>query len=315
MSSETQAPLKRGRTASSKSRGFESPSEELSHVANLVERRRVQNRISQRNYRNKIRNRLEKLEAMVETSKAQRSPSAHSPSASGETIEAGPSNPPNQDHTMRDSPPSTVPHTCMCTFRDAELLGLSGEDFETACSCGGVEDVHRSLSESLSPFSTFVDTTGPDSMFINLPSPESLHCNTPTTTFQEDFLQLGSVSAGSSLSEHTTNSASHSREASLVSLDQPRTPPIQQPYERSSFPFHVPMGYQMVPMSYAAPADRIGGQPWSPTPMNYPPGIRPVMPSTSMPHYILVPTPMMMVPMQHSIPSQHQGPIQPPTRP
>ncbi|KAL9595340.1 MAG: hypothetical protein Q9219_006494 [cf. Caloplaca sp. 3 TL-2023] len=48
------------------------PSEELSQVAGLVERRRLQNKISQRNYRNRIRDRLEALEALVDnTSKGQ----------------------------------------------------------------------------------------------------------------------------------------------------------------------------------------------------------------------------------------------------
>ncbi|KAH9877672.1 hypothetical protein J1614_002889 [Plenodomus biglobosus] len=291
MSSETQAPLKRGRTSASKNREFESPSEELSHVASLVERRRVQNRISQRNYRNKIRNRLEKLEAMVESNKVNESPSVQSPSVS-EPMESQPSTIHKQEQTLRDSPIRAVPQACICTFCDAELLGLSGEDFESGCSCGGVDDMHQSLSDSMSPFSTFVDTTSPNSLFTSLPSPVSLHCSMPSTASQEDFLQLGGVSTGSSLSEHDTNSRPRGREASL---DQPTTPPMQQPYDRSSFPFHVPMGYQMIPMSYTAAAshagcaaqDRNGQQPWTSAPMAYSPGIRPALPSTSVQHFII----------------------------
>jgi hypothetical protein len=49
MSNDTQPLPKRGRTVSDLE--YQSATEELSRVASLVERRRVQNRISQRNYR------------------------------------------------------------------------------------------------------------------------------------------------------------------------------------------------------------------------------------------------------------------------
>lgn len=90
MAPSGQTSSKRMRTGSDGSQRPLDPSEELSQVAGLVERRRLQNKISQRNYRkfdlavpsqiivlivksgNRIRDRLEALEALVDnTSKGQ----------------------------------------------------------------------------------------------------------------------------------------------------------------------------------------------------------------------------------------------------
>ncbi|KAL9004710.1 MAG: hypothetical protein Q9188_002485 [Gyalolechia gomerana] len=72
MAPSSQTSSKRMRTGSDGSQRPLDPSEELSQVAGLVERRRLQNKISQRNYRNRIRDRLEALEALVDnTSKEQ----------------------------------------------------------------------------------------------------------------------------------------------------------------------------------------------------------------------------------------------------
>ncbi|MCJ1260753.1 hypothetical protein MMC22_000615 [Lobaria immixta] len=71
MSSKSALPTKRARTSAGSANSPKSPrdaSEELTQVTNLIEKRRLQNRISQQNYRNKIRVRLEKLEALVDAS-------------------------------------------------------------------------------------------------------------------------------------------------------------------------------------------------------------------------------------------------------
>ncbi|MCJ1380004.1 hypothetical protein MMC17_003107 [Xylographa soralifera] len=90
MSVSRQPVTKRARTVSTDPKAQQDLTEELSQVADLVEKRRLQNRISQRNYRtrlaespyilqtalanvklgNKIRDRLEKLEALVDASAA-----------------------------------------------------------------------------------------------------------------------------------------------------------------------------------------------------------------------------------------------------
>ncbi|MCJ1317820.1 hypothetical protein MMC15_003147 [Xylographa vitiligo] len=70
MSASRHSVTKRARALSTDPKAQQDLTEELSQVADLVEKRRLQNRISQRNYRNKIRDRLEKLEALVDASAA-----------------------------------------------------------------------------------------------------------------------------------------------------------------------------------------------------------------------------------------------------
>ncbi|KAF7507273.1 hypothetical protein GJ744_010707 [Endocarpon pusillum] len=65
MRSTPQSPAKCRRTATSEAQDHRDFGEEFLQVAGLVEKRRLQNRIAQRNYRNKIRDRLEALEALV----------------------------------------------------------------------------------------------------------------------------------------------------------------------------------------------------------------------------------------------------------
>ncbi|KAL8721230.1 MAG: hypothetical protein Q9225_002042 [Loekoesia sp. 1 TL-2023] len=80
MPSSSQPSSKRMRTQNNDAQRPLDPQEELSQVAGLVERRRLQNKISQRNYRNRIRERLEALEALVDnTAKGQTANSSKSP--------------------------------------------------------------------------------------------------------------------------------------------------------------------------------------------------------------------------------------------
>ncbi|KAL8944143.1 MAG: hypothetical protein Q9216_000648 [Gyalolechia sp. 2 TL-2023] len=104
MAPSSQTSSKRMRTGSDGSQRPLDPSEELSQVAGLVERRRLQNKISQRNYRewntttvlkashsficlgNRIRDRLEALEALVDnTSKGQGATNGSKASANART--------------------------------------------------------------------------------------------------------------------------------------------------------------------------------------------------------------------------------------
>ena len=184
MSTETGTqppPIKRGRTAASE-REYQSPSEELSQVANLVERRRVQNRISQRNYRNKIRSRLEKLEALVESNKAAQKEAAaalngSTPAgtpAAGETSTVRPrvlSDPTlpatdsySQPEAARLSRPSSLSF-CKCMLEPASFLNISGNELMPMCHCGQqAKDMNAQSSgqglDSMTPVSQYMDGIG-----------------------------------------------------------------------------------------------------------------------------------------------------------
>ena len=130
MSSTSQPQPKRARTRESGSHS-QGPQEELSQVTGLVEKRRLQNRISQRNYRelqfitqfeyslltigpgNKIRDRLEALEALVDrsvksdpvnVSTASLSRTSRDSTARDEALHQSRTEPPAQGHLTPSSP-------------------------------------------------------------------------------------------------------------------------------------------------------------------------------------------------------------------
>ncbi|KAF2488789.1 hypothetical protein BU16DRAFT_567756 [Lophium mytilinum] len=186
MAMEFQGQLKRGRGAGSDRRVYQDPREELAEVANLVERRRVQNRISQRNYRNKIRTRLEKLEAMVDANKANdesqsRPPTAAvsdsiNPSASTpayiDPLLPGAGTPPTQPEYSRMAD-NVAPYKIMADFLDLSANSTAfdryrGPQMQTTMSSFG------SPHDSLSPLPDFLDPNVPDPMCIVAPAPVSL---------------------------------------------------------------------------------------------------------------------------------------------
>lgn len=151
------------------------------------------------------------------------------------------------EDTPQDGPRKLPQQSCICPFRDsnfAGIPGLSDTDFQADCRCGSaVEGTHQYV-DSTNSIASFADMENAESLYLNLPSPESLQCNTPTIAFQDDFMGLDSLS-GNSRSEQGSSSV-----RSSVLLELPSTPPLQQPYSRTQYPFTAPMGYQMVPMGY-----------------------------------------------------------------
>lgn len=325
MSSESQTLPKRRRTASLQNREFQSPSDELSHVANIIERRRMQNRISQRNYRSKIRNRLEKLEAMVESRQslnASREPTLGASGVLSENTDLQRMVLPVENHPVEGCSQRDAQDTCICPFPDdPPPIGLSVEDTELGCTSRGSMDMDSSLPDAISPFSTYMDTNGSDTLFIDLPSPNSLHCPTPTTFLQEEMPQLGSMSSTkSSVSGPSVSSEPHDQETPLASLKRLSTSPHQQNYDQESYPFPTPMGYPMAPLDFFATASQkdstaqgMDENSWKPSPIVWPPGYQSLS-SSPMIKYILVPTPVVMVQMQSSVNSQHPSTMTPHSR-
>jgi hypothetical protein len=215
------------------------------------------------NVGNKIRTRLEKLEALVETSKAEKqAQSPNVPSSSTSDVQQGAQVPsPIEIHADEDMPPGgpreLLQQSCICPFRDSSLAGipgLSGTDFQVDCRCGSTVEGAQLYVDSTNPIASFVDMENAESLYLNLPSPESLQCNTPTISFQDEFMGRDSLS-GNSTSEQGPNSV-----GSSVLMDLPSTPPLQQTYPHIQHPFTVPMGYQMVPMGYMPSPGKLSGE-------------------------------------------------------
>lgn len=315
MSSDSQPPMKRGRTAAT-DRDYQSASEELSQVANLVERRRVQNRISQRNYRNKIRSRLEKLEALVESNKQAQKEAAAAAAAL---------NTPPPDAAAPSSSSSSSSRDalsfCKCMLEPASFLNISGTEFQPMCHCGSSKDMNQSSAhglDHLTPVSNFLDTDGADQLYAGLGSPDGLQCHTPATMHPD---HMASLSMATTMSMDQSSTASSSQPLTMLSMENQSQYP-KSPFSRMAYPYPLPMGAAMVPMGFmaipttgtAADFAMHDGAKWTGATGHpcFPPGsTSPHHPSTppamAMPGFMWVPASMMMVPVPAMHPHQHMG--------
>ncbi|KAF2201231.1 hypothetical protein GQ43DRAFT_480895 [Delitschia confertaspora ATCC 74209] len=333
MASENQPPVKRGRTAASE-RGYLSPTEELSQVASLVERRRVQNRISQRNYRNKIRTRLEKLEALVESNKAQkegrstssgtvtppastthsRTPSEYSTAAPGSY---------SHSQTIPNDPTKSTQQQfdfCKCMLEPQSFFNINGTDFEPMCQCPHAKRIqqinqpsgqgHHGHLDTLTPVSTFLDTDGTEHLYGTFPSPEPLQCPSPSTMHVD--IPNPEIPITTSMSNQTTLSPS-TEPLSMLTIDptsRPQFPSrLQYPYHLSMSTTMVPMGFVPIPTSDYTIQDSSTGraspmQPYLIQDSRSQPSTPPAGPIQS---FMWVPTPIMMVPVQHPMHPQQSG--------
>ncbi|KAL9029114.1 MAG: hypothetical protein Q9196_002611 [Gyalolechia fulgens] len=151
MAPSSQTSSKRIRAGSDGSQRPLDPSEELSQVAGLVERRRLQNKISQRNYResitvalprsvslivagNRIRDRLEALEALVDnTSKGQiangtkTAGNARTTSVKRKLEEGAPSSP----RPSPQNPSAVLPSESTNAWNMGDFLDTSATQFDS----------------------------------------------------------------------------------------------------------------------------------------------------------------------------------------
>ncbi|KAL6720626.1 hypothetical protein ACLMJK_002551 [Lecanora helva] len=168
------------------------PTEELSQVAGLVERRRMQNRISQRNYRkvsvyhyipsdldyisgNKIRERLEALEALVDKTGKEQDSSPSSPRAKARDEPTIVRAPHSAEATEQPSPPSQTCPTEITTEQPYswddmnDIFDTSPPAFDTLGDYNDTNFHQESLSQYTFDKASPIPFTGGPS--IDLPSP------------------------------------------------------------------------------------------------------------------------------------------------
>ncbi|KAL8926657.1 MAG: hypothetical protein Q9208_002731 [Pyrenodesmia sp. 3 TL-2023] len=224
------------------------PREELSQVAGLVEKRRIQNRISQRNYRNKIRDRLEALEALVDQktkdeavdNSRTKSPGIARSSASVDTsskrakVVAQVSAPasPQEDPTNQWDPMN-------------DSLDASTADLDDIYDFGNQSFSSDHFPDPTSP-SLF--TTGPESMPMNLPSPALTTGLSPSNTIDIPKPQnpKSGDDATSSLNPVTPPPGLFT---GSPSSHQPPPHAHQQTYNAFNFAYPFPLAMPISPMS------------------------------------------------------------------
>ncbi|MCJ1405453.1 hypothetical protein MMC11_008681 [Xylographa trunciseda] len=264
MSSTRQPVIKRARTVSTDPKAQQDLSEELSQVADLVEKRRLQNRISQRNYRNKIRDRLEKLEALVDasaiaesrasdTEKPQSSRSSTKRQMSADSIRPEPAN------EVR-----SIVQTDQCDITDfsdswrslPDFLNMPGTELESGCRCSHMNDIgtpsHNHQMETTFSAPSLSDVNLADSN-STLPFPElgTASSTIPSTEVSSPHFHSGpgsySSERGPSPSTPGTDKTDPKFFASGGLPYQLPTEPT--PYPPFGYPYPFQMGTPAMPMS------------------------------------------------------------------
>ncbi|KAI9770824.1 MAG: hypothetical protein M1839_003050 [Geoglossum umbratile] len=316
MSTDFQPALKRGRTAASDLRGCQDPSEELSQVTNLVERRRMQNRISQRNYRNKIRVRLEKLEAaVVAQAKEELQASGEvKPSEAPEPRGAAENGPPRpveeatstiQDQSLKiTSDPSDL---CKCI---PDFLNLSDTDLElmNRCHCPHMQNMMPSLGnsqmESTGSLSAFTESDGPESMYMSLPSPGIPQVRPPITHIDTAKPGDPGVNMGNPALDQRCSPSSPNADILNPQVANSDYSP-DHPYGQFSYAYPLGMIAPIMPLGFfAIPSpcmqDRANVSRYSL------PGYQPMQPPYQ--QYMWIPTPMVGLPMEAMQPHETSSP-------
>ncbi|MCJ1389441.1 hypothetical protein MMC18_002298 [Xylographa bjoerkii] len=264
MSSSRQPVIKRARTVSTDPKAQQDLSEELSQVADLVEKRRLQNRISQRNYRNKIRDRLEKLEALVDATAA-----AESRASDTERPKSSRSSTKRQVSTevVRPEPSSEVKpmvQTEPCDITDfsdpwrtlPDFLSLPGTELESGCRFSHMTDIgtpsHNHQLETTFSASTLSDADIADSN-STLPFPELRTASSimPSTEVSSPHFHSGSGSYSSERGPSPSTPGTEKTDPkSFISGGPPYQLPTEPtPYQPFGYPYPFQIGTPGVPMN------------------------------------------------------------------
>ncbi|ERF73028.1 hypothetical protein EPUS_07122 [Endocarpon pusillum Z07020] len=253
MPSTPQSPTKCPRTATSEAQDHRDPGEEFLQVAGLVERRRLQNRIAQRNYRNKIRDRLEALEALVSsTDKAEvlNSRTAKPPSNPKRSLSGNVSHVKSTEDDTRpavqDEPPELPPDSSDPWGDMDDFLDSSARDLDNQLQhINPNASQHNSLGHyphlsSTSPLSFTDNNDNPHShpSMANIPSPPM----TSNTSLYMPHLESAATPRDPSHPSDPTAQISQTE----ISASQNSSPPPQgafnyalsEPYITSSFPLY-----------------------------------------------------------------------------
>ncbi|MCJ1284001.1 hypothetical protein MMC26_003332 [Xylographa opegraphella] len=321
MSSSKQSLTKRARTVSTDPKAHQDLTEELSQVADLVEKRRLQNRISQRNYRNKIRDRLEKLEALVDASAA--AEGRVSDTDKSPTFKSRTKRQTTADITRPEPPKEVRPmvQTEQCDITDfsdpwrnlPDFLNMPETELESGCRCSHMNDM-GTPSNNHQIDTTFSAPALSDAAIAEsnstLPFPElgTAPSTIPSTEVSSPHFHSGPGSytseRGPSPSTPGTERTDHKFFASGSAPYQLPTEPT--PYPTFGYPHPFQMGGPIIPMSpFTLSSNGMESGPHSPGEHGSNCCCRsPQAPMMQQMHYVWMPVPVMSIPAEMAKPQR-----------